>query len=652
MRGILSLRSFKRGGVKVDADRISGGLVGKILRVDLGGNKISTEDTEKYARRFIGGRMINSFILLNEMKPETKWSDPENMLIFGVGYLVGTLVPGACRVSVETKSVYNNGKGSANFGGHFGPELKYAGFDHVVITGKSEKPVYLWIHDGEVEIRDASSIWGKTTYETETILRGELEDDRIQVASIGPAGENMIRGSIVFTNPGKAAAGSGVGCVMGSKKLKAIAVRGRGVVKVAEPERFIAAVNKALVKIKASPYTKGWRQGIIEAKYLPESPIWDYLASIKNGQDDYWPLEKRKRLVGMESGVPRYKRRVMACFACPLGCMPFYEIKEGKYKGTTGIGYWINSAIYSTKLDLDDPAASIRYHIMLNQLGLDGDMCSTSLGWAFECFQKGLLTKEDTDGLELNWGDQEAILKVQEKLAYRKGIGDFLADGVKESAQKLGKGSDDFAIHMKGQDSVDPYRVLKGWGFGVTTSPVAGRHMRGAVSTPAVTGPKGLTWSPTKYENIPEAVFWQSQTKEIEDMAGVCVYVGTWSGAHALDVSDYVELISSAMGIDLTEEELMLVARRGINLEKAFNTIHSNLDRKDDYPPKRYMEEPVKSGPYAGHKCDKKKWDEMLDKFYELHDWHKKTGLQTRKCLEELALEDVAERLERAGKLK
>lgn len=303
----------------MNVDRISGGLAGKILRVDLGSKKISTEDTEKYARRFIGGRMINSFILLNEMKPETKWSDPENMLIFGVGCLVGTLAPGACRVSVETKSPYNNGKGSANFGGHFGPELKYAGFDHVVITSKSEKPVYLWIHDGEVEIRDASSIWGKTTYETETILRGELGDDRIQVASIGPAGENMIRGSIVFTNPGKAAAGSGVGCVMGSKKLKAIAARGHGVVKVAEPERFIAAVNKALVKIKASPYTKGWRQGIIEVKYLPESPIWDYLASTKNGQDDYWPLGKRKRLVGMESGVPKYKKRMMACFACPTG---------------------------------------------------------------------------------------------------------------------------------------------------------------------------------------------------------------------------------------------------------------------------------------------------------------------------------------------
>lgn len=490
-----------------------GGLAGQILRVDLGSKKISTEETEKYAKNFLGGRTINSYILLKEMDPETKFSDPKNMLIFGVGCLVGTLAPGACRVSIETKSPYSNGKGSANFGGHFGPELKYAGFDHVVITGKSKDPVYLWIHDGEVEIKDAISVWGRNTGETEKILREELGDNRIQVASIGPAGERGVRGSIVFTNPGKAAGGSGVGWVMGAKKLKAIAVRGHGSVRVAEPQRFMAAVNRSLAKIQASPYAQGWRRGIIEAKFLPHSPAWNFFASPRNGQDEFWPLEKRAKLVGLESGVPRYKKRIMACFGCPIGCLPYSEIGEGKYKGTKGVGYWINSATYSTKLDLDDPAASIRYHLMLNELGLDGDMCSTSLAWAFECFEKGLLSKGDCDGLNLRWGDGEAILAMQQKLAYREGIGDFLADGVKESARKLGKGSEFWATHIKGQDSVDPYRAAKGWGFGVAISPVGGRHLRGAVSAPEVTGPKGLRWSPAAYENIPEAVYWQSQQK-------------------------------------------------------------------------------------------------------------------------------------------
>ena len=247
-----------------------GGLAGKILRVDLGSRIISTEDTWKYAQSFPGGRSLNSFILLKELDPETKFSDPENILIFGVGCLVGTLAPGACRVSLETKSPFSNGKGSANFGGHFGPELKYAGFDHIVITGKSKDPVYLWIHDGEVEVRNAASLWGKTTGETEALLHQELGDSRIQVASIGPAGKEG-SGLIVFSNPGKAAGGSGVGFVMGSKKLKAIAVRGHGSVRLADPKRFMGAVDRSLAKVQASPSSEGWRKGIIEAKFLPQS---------------------------------------------------------------------------------------------------------------------------------------------------------------------------------------------------------------------------------------------------------------------------------------------------------------------------------------------------------------------------------------------
>jgi aldehyde:ferredoxin oxidoreductase len=629
-----------------------GGLAGKILRVDLGNRKISTEDTEKYARFYLGGRALNSFLLLNELSPGTRHSDPENMLIFGVGCLVGTLAPGACRVSIDTKSAYNQGKGSANFGGHFGAELKFAGFDHVVITGKSPEPVYLWVHDGEVEIKSAASLWGRTTGETEARLREELGDPRVQVASIGPAGENGVRGSIIFTTPGKAAAGSGVGWVMGNKNLKAIAVRGRGEIRTADPKGFRAAVDRSLKKIKASPHAEGWRKGIIEAKFLPESPVWDFFASVRNGQDEYWPMEKRINLASLERGVPKYKKKMMSCFACPVGCIPFSKIDEGKYKGTRGAGYWINSATYSTKLDLDQAEASLRFHLMMNELGLDGDMCSTSLAWAFECFEKGLLTLEDCDGLGLRWGDEEAILEMQRKLAYREGIGDFLGDGVKESARRLGKGSEFFASHMKGQDSVDPYRAGKGWGFGCAISPVGGRHLRGAVSAPSVTGPKNLAWTPTQYENIPEAVFWQSQTKEIEDLAGFCIFVGTWSGAHALEVSDYADLISSATGLALTEEELMRVARRGVNLEKAFNTLHAGFDRGDDYPPRRFMEEEIQTGPYAGTKCEKEKWDEMLDRFYELNGWDRQTGWPTRKGMEELGLGEIAEMLERGGRLR
>ena len=635
--------------MKIDA--ISGGLAGKILRVDLSREKISTEDTVSYARRFIGGRTISSFILLNEVASETRWSDPENILIFGVGCLVGTLAPAACRISVDTQNAYNNGKGSANFGGHFGPELKYAGFDHVIITGKAETPVYLWIHDGNATLKDAASVWGKTTYETEEILQKTFGDKRIKVASIGPAGENLVRGAAVIGDCGKAAGGSGVGCVMGSKKLKALAVRGHGAIRVAQPERFFKVASAAFKKIIDSPAAVPLRKGLVES-CSAESKLFDYYGIVRNGQDEYWPMKDRIRLISKDRGVPKYTKRVLAGFSCPVGDLPFFEVEEDKYKGTKGLGYWLNSVGYSRRLDVYDPGASLKFHLMANQLGLDGDMAAVSSAWAFECYERGLLTKEDTDGLELRWGSEDAMLKLEKKIAYRQGFGDFLADGVVEASRRLGRGSEKFAIHMKGQDTYENYRILKAWGFGCSTSLVGGRHLRGAVSTPESGGPPDLNWNPHDYKNVPEVVFWEVRAKEIEDMTGICNMVSTYGKIHALCISDFVELINSAMGVDLTEDELMLIAQRGVNLEKAFNTIHTDLARKDDLPPERYMEESIKSGPYAGYKCDKEEWDEMLDQFYELQGWDKETSLQTRRGLTELGgMDDIVRKLERIGKL-
>jgi aldehyde:ferredoxin oxidoreductase len=631
---------------------IHGGLAGKILRVDLTRGETWTEDTRLYAERFLGGRAVNSWILLSEMRPSTKWSDPDNLVIFGAGCLVGTMAPGANRVSIETKNAWTGGKGSANFGGHFGPELKYAGFDHVVITGRAEKPVYLWIGDGRAEIRSAESVWGKTTYETEEILREELGDDRIEVATIGPAGENLVRGSCVIGDLAKVAGGSGVGCILGSKNLKALVVRGHGSIEVAEPGRFMRAVDDILARTASSPRTAPWRKGIVEAACFAESPFWDLGAeTIRNGQLGYWPSEKRANLVGEERGVPKYRQRTIACFNCPAGCNIHSRIDDGSYKGTQGTGYWIGSAMYSTRFDVDDAAASIKFHLTCNQLGLDGDAAATVLSWAFECYEKGLLTKKDTDGLELTWGNGAAMNEMATNLAYRRGLGDLLAEGTKAAAARLGKGSEAFTVHAKGQDTSDAFRIQKGWGLGCSTSACGPRHLRGAVGTPHHTGPKDLPRETTGYENQPEAVFWEVRAKELEDMTGICNFMGTYSGPHVLGPADYAELVSAATGVDLSEQELMRLGQAGCNLEKAFNTLHAGFARADDYPPRRYMEVPIDAGPYAGFKCDRDKWDEMLDRLYELHGWHVETGLQTRRGLEGLGLEDVAAMLEKAGRL-
>jgi aldehyde:ferredoxin oxidoreductase len=632
---------------------IRGGITGKILRINLDDESIRVEDNE-YAKRWIGGRAISSWILLNELEPNIKWDDSKNCIILGSGALVGTIAPAACRMNIDSVNVFNNGKGSSNFGGHFSPEMKFAGFDQIMISGKSEKPIYLFIKDGKAEVRDASHLWGKNTYETEKLLKSELNDNKIEVASIGPAGENLVRGSAIIIDCARTAGGSGIGCIMGDKKIKSIVVRGNKEIKVANPEEFIKRAYEAYQKIMKRPTANLFRKKTLGGLVYNDSEqfdeLWEMMHTVRNAQDVHWSREKRSEIMG-KNGVSKFFKKIQACYICPVGCQPYSEINDGKYKGTKGLGYWINSVMWSGKMDVTNPEASLRYHLRANQLGLDGDNSSVVMAWAFEAYEKGLLTKDDTDGLELTWGNIDAMMELQEKIAYRKGFGDFLADGVVKAAKKLGKDSERFAIHQKDQDTLDPYRVAKGWSLACATSPVAGRHMRGSVNLPIAFGPKGAKFNPYSYEDQPPIVFWELRSKEIEDIIGICVYVGTWSGVYALEPSDYVDLTNLALGTSLNEEEFMLLGQRSYNLEKAFNTLHVGFTRKDDLPHRRFFEDPIQSGPHRGEKLDLVKYNSMLDNFYKLHGWDKKTGWQTRETLEELGLKDVAEKLAIAGRL-
>lgn len=634
---------------------IKGCLAGKILRIDLSIKKIWTEETKSYAEKTLGGRGINSFIMINEIEPKVKWYDPENLLCFGVGSLVGTMTPGACRVDISTINIFSGGKGSANVGGFWGPELKYAGFDNLIIVGKSKKPVYLYINDDNIEIRDASSIWGKDIYETENIFRKEIGDGNIKIASIGPAGENRVRGSAIIIDTAKAAGGSGVGCVMGDKKLKAIVVRGHGKIAVAEPEKFMKAVAKCYQKCKEEPNAGMMRKSALNLYSNPEWEGWNTNIVIKNGQDGQWEKEKRIRLMNPTTGVPNMQKGVRACYSCPIGCMPFMEINKGKYKGDKGEGFWINTIMgHACRFDISNPESVVESWLLTNRLGLDGDYVAAGLSWVFELYEKGIITKKDTDGLELDWGNSEALIKMIKKLAYREGIGDLLADGMVEAAKKIGRNSEYYLIQVKGQPSIEPFRVPKGWALAVSTSPVAGRHLRGATMGSNRYGPRPRPgdFNVTDYRNQANGVVWQGKTKELEDNLGICNYVGTWAGANFLTTTGLTELINTGMGLNLNEEELMEhFAAIGRNLEKAFNTLHTNMSREDDIPPKRFIKEQVKSGPYQGFKIDEDKYNHMLDEFYELWGWDKKTGMQTRAGLEKLGLKGIAEKLAKQNKL-
>jgi len=634
--------------------KIGGGLAGKILQVDLTTGRIRTESSEPYAARTLGGRGTNSLILINEIEPGTKWHDADNLLCFGAGSLVGTPAPGACRTDISTINVFNGGKGSANVGGSWGAELKYAGFDHIIIRGKAERPVYLYVTDGRAEIREAGWLRGKTTYETENLLRQEIGDERIEIAAIGPAGENRVRGSAVLIDTAKAAGGSGVGCVMGDKKLKAIVVRGRGKIDVFDPAGFMEAVARTQRQCEANrAKVQSMRQSGAARFENLDFEAWETCMVIRNGQDDYWERDKRARLMNPEAGIPSMRRKVRACFSCPTGCMPFMEKTRGKYEEMKGEGFWINALWSVARFDISDPESAVAFWLLANELGLDTDYVAAGLAWVFECYERGFIDQKDTDGLKLEWGSGEALIELMRKLAYREGIGDLLADGMVEAAKKIGRGSEYFLAHVKGQPSIEPFRIPKGWGLGVATSPVAGRHLRGAIRGPVHSGPGGDDYDIVHYPNQAKAVVWQAKTKELEDNLGICNYVGTWSGAHFLNPGNYAELIRTGLGLKVTEQDLMEhYAEVGRNLEKAFNTLHTDLSREDDLPPLRFRQEEIKTGPYKGFKADEEKYNEMLDEFYELWGWDKKTGMQTREGLEKIGLKDVADRLEQKGKIK
>ncbi|MCL4767736.1 MAG: hypothetical protein KJZ80_16030 [Hyphomicrobiaceae bacterium] len=615
---------------------------GRIAHVDLTSGTVRHEPTSDYARRWIGGRPLNTALVWDAAPPGISWDDPCNALVFGAGVLCGTLAPGSARVSVDSKNAFNDGMGSANVGGFFGAELKFAGFDHLVITGRAPRPVYLWVRDGEVEIRDADFLWGETTWETEHRIRTRLSDERIRVAAIGPAGENRVRSACIICDRGCSAGGSGCGAVMGSKNLKAVAVRGKGAIGVARAEEFMDAVYAAIGKVNRWKEIRNIRgagfYGALGGRL--ESPAWEWgYRPVRNGQDEYWGKD-RIAAISAEK-MQAYRKGTVSCFSCPISCKPWLEIPAGEF-AIQGEGWWNNSAnSFCTKFDNTNLESAIYAHYLTNQLGLDGDDAAQAISWAFECYEHGLITSADTDGLELTWGNHDALVAMLNKLARREGFGDFLADGAVRAAERLGKGSEQFVIAVKGQDSLDGVRINKGWGFGVVLSPVAGRHLRGSL------GPfwQGNENPVNSYKDVPALLLFGQKEKAVQDMLGYCSYV------YGLKLEDWTPIAAAALGCDMDADAFLDVGLKAHNLEKAFNALHTNFSRKDDYPCDRYYNEPVASGPFKGERLDHPTWDAMLDEHYRLHGWDVATGLQTRSGLTAIGMADVADRLARHGRL-
>lgn len=633
---------------------------GKILRVDLDSFRFTFEPTSNYAKDWLGGSGIGQWILYNEAKPWVTPYAPANRLIFSVGPLTGTFAPGASRMSADSLNPTTLGVGSSNVDSFFGGQLKCAGFDHIIFQGRSRKPVYLWIDDDKIELRDASHLWGMTTWETNDAIKAELGDEtEIFTLSIGPAGENLVRGSCIIQHKGRAMGRCGLGGVMGSKNLKAIAVRGTGAVEVAEPDRFLDLVLKAR---ELYPKSKG--AVLYEELGIPGiAPGKQELCGIpyKNFQDLKLPEDFYEK-VNYEKFVRKYQVRVQGYPACPMPCSRYFRIDDGKYAGLETEGYWFEQwANFCGKLAVPDPAFAAKMNAYCNQLGLDIDLPCGAIGWAMECFQRGIIKESDTEGMKLEWGDADTIIELTRKIAYREGFGAVLAEGCAKAAQIIGRGSDRYAMHVKGQDLYEAMRSGIAWGLGSCVSTRGGGHTTGAPvceTIAAIDKEKAIEVlgvktanEPLVYEGKAKMVCFFEDFHRLCNALGTCHFTTVWLDVALQGFPELAELYSAATGWETTVEDLRKATTKIFNVEKALNLRHTNLGRKDDYPPPRVLNEPIPSGKFAGFHPTKEKWDGLLDEYYDIHGWDKKTSFPTRQTLEGLGLKQIADDLERIGKL-
>jgi len=630
------------------------GLAGRILYIDLGKRHAVYDDSARYVKSFLGGRGVNWAILYNEMKTGSDSLSPENVLGIGTGLLVGTLAPAACRFSVDTKNLFTGGVGSSSGGGHWASELKFAGYDNIIIKGKAEKPTIIWIDDKRIELRNASRLWGETTWETSSLIREDLGDPDVQVICIGPAGENLVFGSCVVANNARTASRCGVGAVFGSKNLKAIAVRGSGTIQVADPDRFMKAVDKfyeilvrdPIFKTLSTLGTNGYRD--------PSRPI-----PVKNCQETF-SRELAEKINGKVI-VDNYSTGSMSCFSCPIHCSHWLQIKDNLRQGIAGEGFESNTAIgWGSRIGGYSLPSIVRLHFACNQLGLDIDASSVEISWAMECYERGILTKEDTDGLELSWGNYGAVTELVHRIAYRQGVfASALAGGVKRASKRIGRGSEKYAMHVKGQDLFEDPRSGLGWALGHATSARGGTHTKGAPLTEWVKMNRetakriyGVSTAeePWVYEGKGKLVVYTERTNAVLDSLGLCLFASNWMSPAFLGPNECAELVNAATGWKLKGKDLLTVGERICNVEKAFNVRECGFTRKDDMLPSRFFE-PITGGPLEGARIERAKFETMLDEYYTEHNWDVVTGLQTRSALASLGLDSIADDLARTGRL-
>jgi len=611
--------------------------MGKLLFADLSRSNLKDEALdEKLCRQFIGGYGIGARVLFSQQKAGVDPLGPDNMLGILTGPFTGTPALSGTKHTVVGKSPLTGGWGDANCGGYFGAFLKYAGYDALFFTGISAKPVYLLINNGQAELRDAAHIWGKDTYQTEEILKSELGKDT-EVACIGPSGEKLSLISAVM-NKGRTAARSGLGAVMGSKKLKAVAVKGAMKVPLADEQRtrelrkkYQAELGGHIVWLKpfGTPF-------LVDIGVLSgDSPVKNWAGVGVIDFPDFKPIAK-------EAVVERTMKK-FACYMCPIGCGGLMKAGTGEYKYAAGTRRpeYETTAMFGTNCLNNNLDSIIKAADICDRYGVDTISAGAAIALAIECYERGLITKADTDGIEMTWGNHRAIVAMTEKLAKREGYGDVLADGVKVAAERIGKGADQYAIHVGGQElpAHDPKHSFHYY-TSYRMDPTPGRHFVGSELSDAPGHPAGLLpkFDFKSFSGRGEARRIGSSFHHVVVCTGTCLFV-YWAFPSVDPIGEFIRAVT---GWDVTNEELLKTGERIANIRQAFNIREGLNQLKFKVSDRVLGKPPLKAGPVAGVTIDE---DTMIKEYLTAVDWDLKTATPSKKKLLELGLADVAQEL-------
>jgi len=628
------------------------GFQGRVLRVNLTNRTTAVEEPDPaWYRQYMGGYAMTAYFLLRELAPGIDPLGPENKLIMAAGPLTGAAFSGSARIGFGAKSPVTGGIGKGEVGGYFGTEMKLAGFDAVIVEGQADRPVYLWLQDGKAEIRDAAHLWGKETRETEEAIRAETGEKFARVASIGPAGEKLVRFACVVHDLHDVVGRTGMGAVMGSKRLKAIAARGKMKVPLADPETIgrLARSMAADVDTRATNFHQFGTGALMEGFNLAGNlPTRNYRDGFFEGVEKISATAIRDTIrIGMEG-----------CWACAVRCKKVVRVEDPyrvdpKYGGPE----YETLAALGSNCGIDDLKAIAYANQICNAAGMDTISAGATIAFAMECFERGLLTLEDTGGIELRFGNAEAMLRVLELMARREGIGDLLAEGSRRAGQRIGRGAEELSMSVKGLEmGMHEPRLKQGLGIGYSVANHGGDHEIGFHDTafekagPGFEAALGLgcqePMPSTELSDRKAYLFTQRHSWMMGmDSLVECLFV-PWS------YPELTELLNACTGWKATLQEIVTVGKRAIAMGRAFN-LREGFTRADDQLPKRFFSPPLKGSlREKGVGIDAERMERAISAYYYYQGWDPATGIPTRETLAGLGLEWVADELASRGLLR